>query len=108
MSLATRLPCSASRLSPTSRPAFSPQGRSGSSRCRACSPRLARSGCSTSRQVSLDAASVKVLERLIAEHLAQGGIAAIASHTPLKVKFTRELELGGNAPDESLARAPHP
>ena len=45
--------------------------------------------------VSLDAASVKVLERLIADHLRQGGIAAIASHTPLKVKFTRELKLGG-------------
>jgi heme exporter protein A len=45
--------------------------------------------------VSLDAASVKMLERLIAEHLRQGGIAVIASHTPLKVKFTRELKLGG-------------
>ena len=44
--------------------------------------------------VSLDTASVRVLERLIAEHLRQGGIAAIASHTPLKVKFTRELKLG--------------
>jgi heme exporter protein A len=45
--------------------------------------------------VSLDAPSVKVLERLIADHLRQGGIAAIASHTPLKVKFSRELKLGG-------------
>lgn len=47
--------------------------------------------------VSLDSASVKVLERLIAEHLRQGGIAAIASHTPLKVKFTRELKLGARS-----------
>ena len=43
--------------------------------------------------VSLDAASVKVLDRAIAKHLAQGGIAVVASHTPLKVKFTRELAL---------------
>jgi heme exporter protein A len=44
--------------------------------------------------VSLDTASVKALERLIAEHLRQGGIAAIASHTKLNVKFSRELKLG--------------
>jgi heme exporter protein A len=43
--------------------------------------------------VSLDAASVKVLDRTIAHHLAEGGIAVIASHTPLKVKFTQELAL---------------
>jgi heme exporter protein A len=43
--------------------------------------------------VSLDAASVKVLEQAIARHLAQGGIAIVASHTPLKVRFAQELAL---------------
>jgi heme exporter protein A len=43
--------------------------------------------------VSLDAASVKVLDNAIAQHLAQGGIAVVASHTPLKVKFVQELAL---------------
>jgi heme exporter protein A len=43
--------------------------------------------------VSLDAASVKVLDKAIAQHLAQGGIAVVASHTPLKVKFAKELTL---------------
>lgn len=43
--------------------------------------------------VSLDAASVKVLDKAVAQHLAQGGIAVIASHTPLKVKFAQELAL---------------
>src|SRR5262245_34129579 len=44
--------------------------------------------------VSLDAASVKVLEQLISGHLRQGGIALIASHVKLNVKFCRELKLG--------------
>lgn len=43
--------------------------------------------------VSLDATSVKVLGKAIAHHLAQGGIAVVASHTPLKVRFTLELVL---------------
>ena len=43
--------------------------------------------------VSLDAASVKVLDKAIAQHLAQGGIAVVASHTSLKVKFAQELAL---------------
>jgi heme exporter protein A len=43
--------------------------------------------------VSLDVASVKVLDKAIVEHLAQGGIAVVASHTPLKVKFAQELAL---------------
>jgi heme exporter protein A len=43
--------------------------------------------------VSLDAASVKVLDKAIAQHLAQGGIAVVASHPPLKVKFAKELTL---------------
>ena len=43
--------------------------------------------------VSLDTASVAVLGKAIAKHLGQGGIAVVASHTPLKVKFARELAL---------------
>jgi heme exporter protein A len=43
--------------------------------------------------VSLDAASAKVLDTAIAQHLAEGGIAVVASHTPLKVKFAHELAL---------------
>jgi heme exporter protein A len=43
--------------------------------------------------VSLDAASSKVLDTAIAQHLGEGGIAVVASHTPLKVKFAHELAL---------------
>jgi heme exporter protein A len=43
--------------------------------------------------VSLDAASVKVLDKAIAQHLEQGGIVVVASHTSLKVKFAQELAL---------------
>jgi heme exporter protein A len=45
-------------------------------------------------QSSLDAASVALLDAAIAKHLKQGGIAIVAAHTPLKVKFARELKLG--------------
>jgi heme exporter protein A len=43
--------------------------------------------------VSLDAASVKVLDKAIAQHLKQGGVAVIASHTSLEVTFAQELAL---------------
>jgi heme exporter protein A len=43
--------------------------------------------------VSLDAQSVKTLDQAIARHLTQGGIAVLASHTPLKLRFTQELAL---------------
>jgi heme exporter protein A len=43
--------------------------------------------------VSLDAPSVKTLGQAIARHLTQGGIAVVASHTPLKLRFTQELAL---------------
>jgi heme exporter protein A len=43
--------------------------------------------------VSLDAQSVKVLGKAIASHLADGGIAVVASHTKLKVPFAHELAL---------------
>ncbi len=45
-------------------------------------------------QVSLDAASVRLLDAAIKAHLETGGIAMVASHTPLKTKFAHELELG--------------
>lgn len=43
--------------------------------------------------VSLDAPSVAALDKAINRHLAQGGIAIIASHTPLRLRFTQELAL---------------
>jgi heme exporter protein A len=43
--------------------------------------------------VSLDAGSVAVLGKAVGKHLAEGGIAVVASHTPLKVNFTEELAL---------------
>jgi heme exporter protein A len=46
-------------------------------------------------QVSLDAASVRLLDAAIKDHLATGGIALVASHTPLKTKFAHRLALGG-------------
>ena len=45
-------------------------------------------------QSSLDAASVKLLDVAIKDHLAAGGIALVASHTPLKTRFAHELALG--------------
>ena len=45
-------------------------------------------------QTSLDAASLKLLDTAINHHLATGGIAVIASHTPLKTKVTRRIALG--------------
>ncbi len=44
--------------------------------------------------VSLDAASVKTLEAAVKEHLNDGGIAIVASHIPLKLRFSQRLELG--------------
>ena len=46
-------------------------------------------------QVSLDAASVRLLDAALKDHLEAGGIALVASHTPLKTKFAHRLELGG-------------
>ena len=45
-------------------------------------------------QTSLDASSLKRLDAIISNHLATGGIAVIASHTPLKTKFVRRITLG--------------
>jgi heme exporter protein A len=44
--------------------------------------------------VSLDTASVKLLDAAIRDHLETGGIAVIASHVALKTKFARKLTLG--------------
>jgi heme exporter protein A len=46
-------------------------------------------------QASLDAASVELLDAAIGDHLAQGGIAVVASHVTSKTKFAHELKLGG-------------
>ena len=46
-------------------------------------------------QVSLDAASVRLLDTAIKNHLEAGGIALVVSHTPLKTKFAHRLALGG-------------
>ena len=45
-------------------------------------------------QTSLDAASVKLLDTALKDHLATGGIAVVASHAALKTKFARKLALG--------------
>ena len=45
-------------------------------------------------QSSLDTASLKLLDAALDDHLAAGGIAAVASHTPLKSKFAHSLALG--------------
>jgi heme exporter protein A len=46
-------------------------------------------------QVSLDAASLKLLEAAIEDHLEAGGVAVVASHTALKTKFGHKIALGG-------------
>src|SRR5712691_9909762 len=48
--------------------------------------------------VSLDAASVKLLDAAIVKHLKSGGLAVVASHTPLKVTFSKHLVLGRERP----------
>jgi heme exporter protein A len=45
-------------------------------------------------QSSLDAASVKLLDKAIEDHLKAGGIAIVASHTALKTKLGHKLTLG--------------
>jgi heme exporter protein A len=44
--------------------------------------------------VSLDVSSIKLLDAAIKDHLAAGGIAVIASHVALKLKFAGKLTLG--------------
>ena len=45
-------------------------------------------------QSSLDASSVKLLDKAIEDHLDSGGLALVASHTLLKTKFGHKLALG--------------
>ena len=45
-------------------------------------------------QSSLDAASIKLLDACIKDHLDAGGVALVASHTPLRTKFAHRLALG--------------
>ena len=47
--------------------------------------------------VSLDAAAAKALTRVLAEHLANGGLCVAATHVPLGLSNARELDLGGPA-----------
>ena len=47
--------------------------------------------------VSLDAASVALLIKVIAAHLAGGGLAAIATHVPMALERAREVRLGAAA-----------
>ena len=44
--------------------------------------------------VSLDTASVKLLDAAIRDHLKGGGIAIVSTHVPLKTRFAQELTLG--------------
>lgn len=44
--------------------------------------------------VSLDIASVKLLNAAIRDHLKTGGIAIVSTHVPLRTKFAKELTLG--------------
>jgi heme exporter protein A len=46
-------------------------------------------------QVSLDAPSLELLDATIEDHLEGGGIAMVASHTPLKTEFAHTIALGG-------------
>jgi len=45
-------------------------------------------------QTSLDKASLQRLDSAIDDHLAQGGVAVVASHTPSKTRFAHKLALG--------------
>jgi heme exporter protein A len=45
-------------------------------------------------QTALDASSLTHLDSAIKDHLTSGGIAIVASHTPLKTKFSRKIALG--------------
>ena len=44
--------------------------------------------------VSLDTASVKLLDTAMRDHLKAGGIAIVSTHVPLKTRFAHELTLG--------------
>jgi heme exporter protein A len=52
--------------------------------------------------VSLDAASVGLLLKAIADHVAAGGVAAIATHVPLALELSREIRLGTTAAEPRL------
>lgn len=54
---------------------------------------------------SLDSASTRIVESLIAEHLAGGGVVLVATHTPLEAPNARHLTLSVNAPVEDNLEA---
>jgi heme exporter protein A len=51
--------------------------------------------------VSLDAASVALLIKAIADHVASGGLAAIATHVPMALERARQIRLGAVAAEPS-------
>ncbi len=53
--------------------------------------------------VSLDAAAVETLARMISDHLASGGMTIAATHIPLGLTNPRELRLGGGRAVEANA-----
>ncbi len=52
--------------------------------------------------VSLDTASVALLVKAIADHVAGGGLAAIATHVPVALEPAREIRLGAAAATEPV------
>lgn len=50
--------------------------------------------------VSLDAANVAVLTELVKAHCAAGGVALIATHTPLDLDLAAVIDLGGYRPEQ--------
>jgi heme exporter protein A len=52
--------------------------------------------------VSLDTASVALLVKAIAEHVAGGGLAAIATHVPMALERAHEIRLGAAAATEPV------
>ena len=73
---------SASPMSPISRCARCPPGRSGASRWPGSWSRRGRSGCSTSRRPR-STPPRRRLRRVMREHLAAGGLIVAATHAPL-------------------------
>jgi heme exporter protein A len=47
--------------------------------------------------VSLDEAATEALTRVLAGHLAAGGLCVVATHAPLALPRSRKLDLGGPA-----------
>ena len=92
---------SISRRWPTSRQATSRPGRSGASRWRGSASRERPVWLLDEPTVSLDTASVALLVKAIAQHVAGGGLAVIATHVPMALERVREIRLGVAAAAET-------